>query len=342
MSLTLISRRTKGMEDIAMEPRDNPKDDHNQRDRPPYDPNPQLYIRTHPSDTGTEPLAPGLPFWVSPDIVIIPNGGSPGGVAQVGVANQVRVTVTNFGGGDAKQAWVDAYVADPSTAFTPATAAPIGGDYLDIPGYNTADISFTWNPKPADAGHRCLLARVSLPTFGQTYDPLIFDVVGDRQVAQRNIHVLELAPQEIMASFAFAVTNPLGRDAIFGLRFRELRPTRLLAQQVKGALCGFARLGGSPLRDLQLGIGELLLPRDPSDTTGDLKRPSLGLLNEPIEGGAREGLQLPVGTDEMYRGVLTVIRDEQAQPGTLHIVQVEQVEERTGVVVGGLWVAVTY
>jgi hypothetical protein len=324
-----------------MNPRNNPDDPHH-GEQPPYDPNPSPYIRTHPSDTGAEPLAPGLPFWVSPDIVIIPSGGSPGGVAVAGVTNQVRVTVTNTGGGAADDAYVDAFVADPSTAFTPATASFIGGGFLDIPGYNTADISFTWNPTPAEAGHRCLLARVSLPVYGATYDPTIFDVVGDRNVAQRNIHVLELEPQEMMASFAFAVTNPLGHEANFGLRFRELRPTRALAQQVRGALCGFARLGGTPLRDLQLGIDEVLPPLDQSIAQRDARRPPLGLLAEPLERGVREQLQVGVGVGEVYRAVLTVTRDEQAQLGTLHIVQVEQIEEQTGAVVGGIWVAVTY
>lgn len=326
-----------------MEPRDNPRDDHGENgDRPPYDPNPQLYIRTHPSDAGVEPLPAGLPFWVSPDIVIIPNGGSPGGIAQAGVTNQIRVTVTNFGGGFASQAYVDAFVADPSTAFTPATATLIGGDFLDIPGYNTADISFSWNPGPADAGHRCLLARVSLPIYGQTYNPAIFDVVGDRQVAQRNIHVVELAPQEFRASFAFAITNPLGRDAEFSMRFHELRPTRLLAEQLKTTLCSFARLGGVPLRDVQLEIAEPLTPRNPVDLVRDRRPGRLGLLHAPQEGERREGLTLQLGRDQLQRAVLTVVRNEQAQPNTLHIVEVQQLDAQTGATVGGLWLAIVY
>ena len=170
----------------------------------------RLFIRTNPADDGSVPLAAGLQFWTSPDILIVKPGGAVGGEAVAMQPNQVRVTVWNGGGIPAVDAYVDAFVADPSTVITPATARLIGGDYVTVQGYNSHTLDLPWTPEAADAGHRCLIARVSLIAPPDTYtNPAIFDVVGDRHVAQRNIQVVSVAAGK-SAAFRFLI-RPVGR-----------------------------------------------------------------------------------------------------------------------------------
>ena len=254
---------------------DHGDDDH----KPPFDPRTYLYIRTHPSDDGTEPLTAGWPFWISPDIIITPNGGMPGDVAMPGVNNQVSVTVTNKGGIDAIDAYVDVFLANPSTAFTPATATPLGDGFLTIPGYNTATITINWLPGPADSGHRCLLARVSLLTTGDTYvNPAVFDVVGDRHVAQRNIHVVEMTGQQAM-TFGFMIVNPFDQATDFQIQLEELKAEGQLMAQVRQVLrCSFAQFDNQPLGAVTLGFGDG--PPDETDAAKRIEalRPAMGVL----------------------------------------------------------------
>lgn len=177
-------------------------------DDTPFDAVTRLYIRTHPADDGTEPLPAALPFWVSPDIWIVKPGGAVGGEAVPLQQNHVKVTVTNGGGIPAVDAYVEAFVADPSTVISPATAFLVGGGFLTVNGYSTADILLPWTPQASDSGHRCIVARVALTIPLDTYlNPAIFDVVGDRHVAQRNIQVLEVAKGQKM-TFRFLIGSP--------------------------------------------------------------------------------------------------------------------------------------
>src|SRR6185295_14815785 len=106
---------------------------HHQGKEGRFDGRTHLFIRTHPADPGVEPLPAGLDFWVSPDIVVVPPGGSPGDEAVAGVVNEVRVTVRNRGGLEAIDAYVDAYVNDPSTVMTPTTSIQVGSGFLTVP-----------------------------------------------------------------------------------------------------------------------------------------------------------------------------------------------------------------
>jgi len=202
-----------------------------------------IFIRDTASDDGTAPLPANVPFWVSPDIVVTPPGGSPGAPAQAGVVNDLRVSITNAGGITAYNAQLEVFVADPSTAFTPATADALASRYVTLPGYNVTAVSLPWNPTAGQAGHRCLLARVSSVLTGDAVaNPTVFDVPGDRHVAQRNIHVVGMAEAK-RTGFHFLVTNPLGERTTFVLRAGAPRVTQALEQMARGALCGLAQLG---------------------------------------------------------------------------------------------------
>ena len=316
-------------------------DDHDHKG--PFEGRTYLYIRTHPSDNGTEPLSAGLPFWISPDIIIIKPGNIPGGEAVAGEVNQVQVVVTNAGGVTAVDAFVDAFVADPSTGWTPATAKFIGGDFLTIPGYNTASISFPWIPLPADAGHRCILARVALFVPPDTYvNGAIFDVVGDRHLAQRNIHVVALAQNMQSLSFGFLLFNAMGTRDEFDVQANEVRIDQN-ANLVRAAIgCGLAQFGATPLQDIRLLVADPVQPPDMSRPDRGRNEPQMGMLPKPIDSEKITQRHVKMGPYEARSAVLTVGRNPDTRPGDVHVVQVTQVDLSTRSVVGGLWVVVQH
>lgn len=319
--------------------RDGNPDDNGHK--PPFDPRTYLYIRRHPLDNGIVPLPAGLETWMSPDILVTPQGGMPGDIAAPGVTNQVSVTVTNAGGIDAVDAYVDVFLADPSTTITPSTATLIGAGFLTIPGYNTATISVNWTPGSGDSGHRCLLARVSLPNTGDTYaNPAIFDVVGDRHVAQRNIHVVELAGRKSM-TFGFVVVNPLPDAADFQLQLEELKPDPATIAQVRRSLgCGFAQFDAQPLRVIALGLGDTL-KEDLVMTRTEPSHPVIGVLDQQVEAAAiqrqlRTRGQLNLKQGERRYATIRIEGNDRGRAGDLHVVQLIQRYAKTGALIGGL------
>lgn len=307
-------------------------DDHNKDE--PFEGRTFLLIRTHPLDDGSEPLASGLPFWTSPDITIVKPDGTRGGEAVAGSTNQVEVAVTNKGGIPAVDAYVDAFVADPSTSFTPATATPIGGAFVTVQGYSVTSVSFPWIPGASAAGHRCLLARVSLVVPPDTYlNGAVFDVVGDRHVAQRNIHVVSLAGAQKSLSFSFAMVNPLGQDAEFAIRAREVKLGRG-ADVVRAALgCAFTPAAAAPLEAVQLVIEDARRVEAEAEVRD--RAGALGVLRRPQKVGRSHRGRVPLAADETRTAVVTLTRGDRADAG-VNLVEVRQTTA-DGVVVGGLW-----
>lgn len=305
-----------------------------------------LYIRTHPADSGSEPLPGGLAQWISPDITIIQPGGARGTEAVANQTNQVEVVVTNLGGLPATDAYVDVFFADPSTTFTPATATLIGGGYLSIPGYSLRVITFPWVPSTADAGHRCLVARVALYLPPDTYvDGSIFDVRGDRHVAQRNINVVSLGDREAM-SFSFAIVNPFPDAMQMRLVVNEVREAREQQLLRQGLGCDFAQFGESPLATIKLDLGkerrEVAIPDNPMlllDTPHRLAR------SGPLDGvrpdNLRNSLIVDMKPGEICEGLVYVERNPDTRPGDVHAVNVTQYDPNRNVV-GGLTLVVRH
>jgi hypothetical protein len=301
-----------------------------------------LYIRTHPADDGSIPLASGLPFWASPDIAIIRPGGIWGTEAYAGEADQIEVIVSNAGGIDATDAYVDVFVADPSTAFTPLTAQPIGGGFLSIPNHNTATITIPWTPTSADEGHRCLLARVCLSFPPDCYaNPAIFDVVGDRHVAQRNINVVKI--EKDLLTFGFFVVNPLPQEAAeFFLEVAEVHREEN-AEAIRGTLnCPYAQFSEAPLAGVGLALGEEVPPPGMRDERGRRITLCTGPLREPEPLTEHAHLHLEMRPDQRRYATITVGRNPDIRPGDLNVVQVRQVDTSTKSTVGGLWLVVQH
>lgn len=295
-----------------------------------------VLIRDTGSDDGSAPLPPGVPFWISPDIVVTPPGGSPGGPAQAGAVNDLRVSVTNRGGITAYNAQLEVFLADPSTAFTPATADLLASTYVTLPGYNVTDVSLPWSPTASQAGHRCLLARVSSVLTGDAVaNPAVFDVPGDRHVAQRNIAVVAMAEAQ-KTGFHFLVTNPLGDRAAFFLRAGAPRLSRRLEALARGSLCGLAQFGRA-----RVGVKLTANAQAPAE---DL-RFDLPLGTSPLDrrlgqdggrlGGGREVVIAP---DEAIHCSLAFSAPQGARAGDVHLVEVVQ-NDSDDRAVGGLWIA---
>lgn len=167
-----------------------------------------LYIRTHPEDQGVEPRPANMCCVVSPDITIIQPDGTKGNEAIAGKVNHIEVVVTNKGGIDANDAYVEVFFGGPSTGFVATLAQKIGSVYVTIQGYSTSTARIPWVPLESDSGHLCLTARVSLVAPPDTYrDPSLFDIYNDRHLAQRNCHVVDLGGEKNF-SFEFNLINP--------------------------------------------------------------------------------------------------------------------------------------
>ncbi len=306
-----------------------------------------LYIRTNPADTGTEPLPSTLKHWKSPDIVIIKPDSTRGAEAVANQQNQVEVTVSNTGGIDAIDAYIESFVADPSTAFTPATATFIGGGYLTIPGYNMRNITFPWTPASVDEGHRCLLSRVALFIPSDTYtDGTIFDVRNDRHVAQRNIHVVNMG-KDNMIRFGFAIINPLEKSMSMRILTQELRePIR--QQQLGMAMgCALVQFGETPLKNFKVDVGsEKIVVPNMQDVRENLKPTefrlrSIGQLSPVSLSRPQTRLSMEMGAREVRQGFLCVERNPETRSGDVHAVDITQTGEN-GNIVGGLTVVVRH
>ena len=298
-----------------------------------------LYIRTNPLDTGAEPLAAGLDFWVSPDITVTPPGGSPGDLATGGVMNVVDVVVRNDGGVQAINATVDLFLADPSTAFTPVASDYLGTSLATIGGNSSANVPFSWTPTAQQSGHRCLLARVNSPLTGDgVVDMSIFDVVGDRHVAQRNIHVIPGAQMK-KGQFRFLITNPSKKAMRVAVAARSLDLKDRMLQGLTELLhlkrisgCIPARFNSTVVakgkvaeirKKVPLGFREEVIPSD--------KRGTVFL---------KEGDQL--APDEAIVASVGVELDLAAPTGSISIIEFVQTAVGSDSPIGGLWLVVTH
>lgn len=306
-----------------------------------------LYIRTNPADDGSEPLPASLDGWKSPDIIVIKPGGARGTEAVANQQNQVEVTVTNAGGIDATDAFVDVFVNIPGTAATPATATLIGGGYLSIPGYNMRSITFPWTPGTYAAGHPCLFGRVALYIpFDAYVDATVFDVVGDRHVAQRNISVVEMGDGKTIR-FGFSIANIFNKSMRMRLLPRELRDP-VQQQQLSLALgCPFAQFGETPLQNFKVDLGgeRLILPKikdrgEILDLT-EFKLRGTGLLSPVALSRPRTRLTIEMEPREVRQALLYVERNPDTRPGDLHAIDIVQVTA-DGTTIGGLTVVVRH
>ena len=304
-----------------------------------------LLIRYATGDGGTRPIPNNVPFWQSPDVVIVKPDNTTGGEAVADALNHIEVLVTNLGGIIAVNAYVDAFLCDPTTGFTPATAFPIGGGFLTVPGYGNVTISLPWTPTSFDAGHRCVMARVSLVIPPDTYqDGTIFDVINDRHIAQRNIHVVTLGGQK-KVMFPFVVPNAGKNKQDFLVVARELREPNEIAMLARTIGWGFMRIGATPLKAVNFAPIRPIDPKMPDDGAAVAAGAAGRLWFNPakLEPTARLApqLKLSIGANDVIPLVAVIERNEKTGPGEVHALTVQQVDGKNRTV-GGFTIVVVH
>lgn len=317
-----------------------------------------LYIRTNPSDDGTEPLAAGLPGWISPDINIISNAAPApapdSGIAVAHQVNTIEVIVTNAGGVAANNAFVECFECSPSTGFSPASSTFIGSGFLTIPGTQTNRLQLNWTPQ--HSGHICLLARVGLMFPPDVFrDPSIFDVYGDRHVAQRNVHVDEVrGPSQ---QFTFLVVNPFAeaRGFTLGVQDVTLQKDRLPAYaflQKKGLAAAPQGVKSAGLLMVPAPVAAapgLVAPRAEAATrleakvVGDAKAVAPAVAPTaavPVAPMATQPLSVQMKPREVLHCTLTIANNPGLAKGQCNILEISQYDARTKRAVGGLTVII--
>ncbi len=155
-----------------------------------------VMVRDHINDDGSVPSNPnGEPFWMSPDVIVRHEADGRTGETDFqnptfGQTNYIYVTVRNIGTENASNVRVNVYWGDPALLLAwPDSWNFIGAATVDVPAGGrsvTPEIAWTNLPSP---GHRCLLVRLE-----SDQDPIRDEgnVPGDNNIAQRNLHILEL------------------------------------------------------------------------------------------------------------------------------------------------------
>jgi hypothetical protein len=188
---------------------------------------PDSYVRDNTSDIGALPSTlGGLPFWTSPDIIIL-RQGSPvppidsdfAGTAQVtyGTPYDVYVRVHNDRCNTNTGVSTKVYSANPSMIIDQNQWVELtGGSFVgsvDVPAGGKALLGpFTWIPTEAEAipnaGHRCMLAYITSAEDSHAVFP---DVVKDNNnIAQRNLQV---------GLTSFSIYNPELKEAWIEIGF---------------------------------------------------------------------------------------------------------------------------
>jgi len=157
-----------------------------------------LVVRDHANDDGSVPSNPnGEPFWMSPDIIV--RHGDDGGTdfqnPLSGETNYVYVTVRNIGTQYASDVKVNVYWGNPALLLAwPRSWNIVGSQDVDVAaGGQTVTPGIPWSGLPGP-GHYCLLVRLESDD-----DPIRNEgnVPGDNNIAQRNLHILELPERPV-------------------------------------------------------------------------------------------------------------------------------------------------
>jgi hypothetical protein len=145
----------------------------------------------------------GSPWWyLSPDIWVVPGtdpNGTPGSPVA-GTPAYIWARIQNTGDSDAANVRLDYYWADPTMQVTRSNAHFVGSAFATVPAGATREALclVAWMPTIVNDGHECLVV-----TATHASDPLpsplpdAFDPPTYRQVAQKNLTVLQMAMKMI-------------------------------------------------------------------------------------------------------------------------------------------------
>ena len=148
-------------------------------------------------------------FWTSSDIWVVPGNDPSGAPGQpiAGLPAFMWARVNNTGDVPINGAEVKFYWSNPATGVLRSNSTYIGSAYVDLsPGETQEVLCLTpWVPVVVNNGHECVVAEIihfADPLPSPLPDP--FNPPAFRQVAQRNLSVLEMGSSMMMMTFQVA------------------------------------------------------------------------------------------------------------------------------------------
>lgn len=153
-----------------------------------------VFIRAFPDDDGSVPRPDSAQPWQSPDMAIIHPDGTRRTWAKGGLTHQVEIIVTNGGGIDAVDVYVEVYsdlVLPNHNPVTPDTATCLFNTFITINGYSSTAFTFPWRvPKPLFRSMYLMYARACLSFPPDCHgDSRRFNIKQDRHVALLEVKV---------------------------------------------------------------------------------------------------------------------------------------------------------
>jgi hypothetical protein len=211
----------------------------------PSQPN-HLFIRDNNGDNGGVPSNSGnVPFWDSPDIFVVPQGGPAPGINDVpedfelaaGQEYVVYLRVHNDYGCNAINGSINVLIdaADPDMGFanwTPVTAGADTGQYISFTptvqpavGAFASAILGPFGPfKPSASAHKCLLAAIAAGNESNPVCPVEFNgctltpAFQSNQIAQRNLQIGQTC------DFNISNTSPNPANLVLGINVTPPTP----------------------------------------------------------------------------------------------------------------------
>lgn len=223
-----------------------------------------LFIRSYDGDNGTRPGA-NVAYWKSPDLNVSPVSSLNSYTTElnVGTLYNIKCLVHNRGDLMVPSAKVEFWLVTPSLGFDTRFAKKLGlaGTWVDC--YGSAEVNIQYLIPPADAGHRCLFARVfSFSPLDIPVHDTMLNPIQDRHIGQKNLNIAAQASQMQMNILhmpqAQLAVNfiPMNREAILALRHPSAADFRILDYDEKAAefKMDFAERTGNAKMDFKNGV----------------------------------------------------------------------------------------
>lgn len=156
-----------------------------------------LYIRSYDGDTGDRPGA-SVAYWRSPDVIVAPASALHSYTTELnaGTLYNIKCLVHNKGDLNVPSAKVEFYLVTPSLGFDTRFGKKLGIGSTWVNCYGSSEVNIQYLVEPADAGHKCLFARVF--SFSPLDIPLhdtLLNPVADRHIGQKNLNIASQSTQ---------------------------------------------------------------------------------------------------------------------------------------------------
>ena len=170
----------------------------------------------------------GNPWWVSPDIWVVPSSDPNGipGSPIAGQQNYLWAKVHNIGTNPITGARINFYWSNPAMGVLRSNSTLVGFGFVDLDIGETKDVLCItpWVPIVVNGGHECVVAEAitsadPLPTpLPDAFDPPTFD-----QVAQLNLQVLIVSPLMRFSILPLQLSSPLRVSKNASIRIENVK-----------------------------------------------------------------------------------------------------------------------